>query len=266
MALRIFSRSPVCICLLVILGCGLFHPSQAQSPRAEYRILAVYSDKVEHDHVDFAHQAVRFFSTTARKDRFSFTATTNWDDLNTSNLAKYDLVLWLNDSPHTAPQRKAFEDYMRRGGGWLGFHVAAYNDSETDWPWFTSFLGSAVFSNNSWPPLPAILSVDDKSHPIARGIPQTFLSPSNEWYVWTPSPRLNTGVQVLLTLSPSNYPLGLKDTIISGDVPVVWTNTAYRMLYVNMGHGDRIFSSKGQNRLFENAILWLAPASFKRLR
>jgi hypothetical protein len=38
--------------------------------------------------------------------------------------------------------------------------------------------------------LPAILSVDDKSHPIARGIPQTFLSPSNEWYVWAPSPRL----------------------------------------------------------------------------
>jgi len=71
---------------------------------------------------------------------------------------------------------------------------------------------------------------------------------------------------VLLTLSPSNYPLGLKDTIVSGDVPVVWTNTAYRMLYVNMGHGDRIFSSDMQNQFFENAVLWLAPASFKPLR
>ena len=266
MALRIFGRSPGCICLLIILGCGLFHPSRAQRPRAGYRVLALYSDKVEHDHVDFAHQAVRFFSTTARKDHFSFTATTNWDDLNTSNLAKYDLVLWLNDSPHTSSQRKAFEDYMQHGGGWLGFHVAAYTDGETDWPWFTSLLGSAVFSGNSWPPLPAILSVDDGSHPIARGIPQTFLAPSNEWYVWTPSPRLNTGVHVLLTLSSSNYPLGLKDTIVSGDVPVVWTNTAYRMLYMNMGHGDRIFSSGVQNRLFENAILWLAPASLKPLR
>ena len=266
MALRIFSRSPACIGLLVIVGCGLFHPARAQRLQTEYRVLAMYSDKVEHDHVDFAQQAIRFFSTAARKDHFSFTATTNWDDLNTANLTKYDLVLWLDDSPHTAPQRKAFEEYMEHGGGWLGFHVAAYTDGETDWPWFTSFLGSAVFSNNSWPPLPAILNVDDPSHPIARGIPQTFLSPSNEWYVWTPSPRLCTGVQVLLTLSPSNYPLGLKYTIVSGDVPVVWTNTAYHMLYVNMGHGDRIFSSDMQNQLFENAVLWLAPAPFKPLR
>jgi len=124
-ASRIIGRSTHCICLLVILGCGLFHPARAQRPRAKYRVLAVYSDKVERDHLDFAHQAVRFFSTTARKDHFSFTATTNWDDLNTANLAKYDLVLWLNDSPHTAPQRKAFEQYMEHGGGWLGVHVAA---------------------------------------------------------------------------------------------------------------------------------------------
>jgi uncharacterized protein len=38
------------------------------------------------------------------------------------------------------------------------------------------------------------------------------------------------------------------------------------MLYLNMGHGDRIFSSDMQNQLFENAVLWLAPASFKPLR
>jgi len=259
-ALRIFSRSPACIGLLVILGCGLFHPARAQRPRAKYRVLAVYSDKVEHDHVDFAQQAIRFFSTAARKDHFSFTATTNWNDLNTANLTKYDLILWLNDSPHTGPQRKAFEEYMKHGGGWLGLHVAAYTDGETDWPWFTSFLGSAVFSNNSWPPLPAILNVDDASHPIARGIPQTFLSPSNEWYIWKPSPRLNKDVRVLLTLSPANYPIGLKDVVTGGDLPVVWTNTRYRMLYMNMGHGDRIFTSDTQNRLFEDAIVWLGTA------
>jgi uncharacterized protein len=36
-----------------------------------------------------------------------------------------------------------------------------------------------------------------------------------------------------------------------------WTNTRYRMLYMNMGHGDRIFTSELQNRLFEDAILWI---------
>ena len=41
------------------------------------------------------------------------------------------------------------------------------------------------------------------------------------------------------------------------DVPVVWTNTKYKMLYMNMGHGDKVFNSPTQNKLFENGILWL---------
>jgi len=59
-------------------------------------------------------------------------------------------------------------------------------------------------------------------------------------------------VKVLVTLAPRNYPIGLKDTITGGDLPVVWTNKKYRMVYVNMGHGDRIFESAMQNNLFED--------------
>jgi type 1 glutamine amidotransferase len=55
-------------------------------------------------------------------------------------------------------------------------------------------------------------------------------------------------------LASSNYPIGLKDTIEGGDVPVVWSNTRYRMIYMNMGHGDKIFNSAEQNRLFEAAL------------
>jgi len=80
-------------------------------------------------------------------------------------------------------------------------------------------------------------------------------------YIWKPSPRLNKDVQVLLTLDLSNYPIGLKDTITSGDLPVVWTNARYHMLYMNMGHGDKIFTNKEQNQIFENAVLWLGASA-----
>jgi type 1 glutamine amidotransferase len=46
-----------------------------------------------------------------------------------------------------------------------------------------------------------------------------------------------------------------------GDIPVTWTNTKYRMLYTNMGHGNRIFTSPQQNRFFESALLWLGRQS-----
>ncbi len=225
-----------------------------------FRVLAFYSDDVEHDHVDFAHQAIQFYTSAAQRNHFEFASTTNWDDLTIANLAGYQLILWLDDFPHKQQQRIAFEQYMTHGGGWIGFHIAAYNDRDTNWPWFVEFLGGGVFYGNNWPPLPAVLTVDDMRHPIARRIPEQFLSPANEWYIWKPSPRLNKDVKVLLTLSPSNYPLGLKDVVTGGDLPVVWTNTRYRMLYMNMGHGDRIFTSDLQNRLLEDALLWVGTA------
>ncbi|RSL18031.1 trehalose utilization protein [Edaphobacter aggregans] len=252
--------------LLMIFGlAGMVGVADAQQQPA-FHVLAFYSETVERDHVDFAHQAIEFYKAAAQRDHFEFSTTQNWDDLNAEKLAGYQLVAWLDDFPHTEPQRAAFEKYMEHGGGWLGFHIAAYNDEGTHWPWFVQFLGGGVFYGNNWPPLPATLTVDDPGHPVVKRIPASFLSPTNEWYIWRPSPRLNRDVKVLITLSPSNYPIGMKDVITGGDLPVVWTNTRYRMLYMNMGHGDRIFTSEVQNRLMEDAVIWTATAKETALR
>ena len=237
-----------------LLAFGLSPHAFGQQPR--FKALAFYSTKVEGDHILFANSALKFFSDLAAKDNFTFDSTTNWDDLSSAKLANYQLVLWLNDQPMKPEQRRAFQEYMDNGGAWLGFHVAAYNDKDTNWPWFVDFLGGGVFFTNSWPPIPAKLTVDDHAHPVTRDLPATFVAPDNEWYIWEPSPRRNKDVRVLVSLDPSNYPLGLKDILKSGDLPVVWSNTKYKMLYMNMGHGDKLFISPTQNTLFEDAILW----------
>jgi uncharacterized protein len=228
---------------------------QAQQPA--FRVLAFYSETVEHDHVDFAHQAIDFYTKAAERDHFEFVTATSWDDLNAAKLSGYQVVVWLDDFPHTQEQRAAFEQYMEHGGGWLGFHIAGFNNAGTKWPWFVKFLGGAVFYGNSWPPLPATLTVDDAKHPVVAHVPSSFVAPANEWYIWKPSPREDKDVKVLMTLSPKNYPLGMKEVLVGGDLPVMWTNTRYRMLYMNMGHGDRIFTSEIQNRLIEDALLWV---------
>src|SRR6516162_6274808 len=79
-------------------------------------------------------------------------------------------ILWLNDFPKMSQQRAAFERYMEHGGGWIGFHVAGYNNVDTHWPWFVNSLGGGVFCSNNWPLLPAKLMVDDPNGP-----PRTFL-------------------------------------------------------------------------------------------
>jgi type 1 glutamine amidotransferase len=234
---------------------------QASSRQSHFNVLAFYSTHVEKDHVLFAEQAMKFLAARAKAQGFNFETTSNWDDLNESRLKDVQVVMWLDDFPHTASQRAAFEHYMDHGGGWLGFHIAAYNDEGTHWPWFVDFLGGAVFYGNNWPPLPALLDVDDRTNPVTKRLPAQFTSPANEWYIWRPSPRLNRNVKVLITLDESNYPLGLKDTIEGGDLPVVWTNTKYRMIYMNMGHGDKIFDDALQNRLFEDVLSWLGATT-----
>lgn len=244
--------------LLSLLTCGmiLLSAAVARGQQATFHVLAFYSTHEEADHVAFARQAVRFYAALAGKDHFIFRSTTNWNDLNVSTLRQYRVILWLNTSPSENKERSAFEQYMEHGGAWIGFHAAGYNDESTHWSWFARFMG-AVFYGNSWPPLPATLSVDDPRNPVTNCLPKTFISPANEWYSWRPDPRANKKIRVLLTLDPKNYPLGLKDTLLAGDVPVMWTNTRYKMIYINMGHGNQIFSSPVQDRLFEDALLWL---------
>jgi uncharacterized protein len=248
--------------LALLLLVAMVLPAKAtEAQRSPFRVLAFYSPTAELDHVQFAESALKFFSSIAAKDNFTFDSTTDWAALNPENLKKYQVVVWLTDSPTNAEQRQAFQQYMEAGGAWLGFHAAGYNDKDTNWPWYVDFLGGAVFHINSWPPLPAKLVVDNQTSPATAGTPPAFVSPANEWYVWKPSPRLNKDVRVLVTLDPANYPLGLKDVIMSGDLPVVWTNTKYKMIYMNMGHGDKIFTSAMQNKLIEDALLSLVQSS-----
>ncbi|MCE1198144.1 MAG: ThuA domain-containing protein [Marinilabiliales bacterium] len=235
--------------------------SMAQFPR--FRVLAFFSRKVEPDHVTFAREAIVFFKGLTIGNGLVFDTTSNMEDLTSARLKSYDVVMWLNDFPHTAAQREAFQRYMENGGGWMGFHVSAYNDRDTQWPWLLDFLGGGVFYRNSWPALPAKLTIDDSAHPVTRGLPASYISPLNEWYQWKPSPRERKNIQVLVSLSPDNYPLGLKDIVPDGDLPVVWTNKDYRMIYLNMGHGAGIFGDATQNMLIIQALRWVVASDKK---
>jgi hypothetical protein len=234
------------------------HWLQSSAQSNPFSVLAFYTITVERDHVQFAQDALRFYTKLASQKHFRFDSTTDWSKINDDTLKRYQAIMWINEFPHTEQERKSFENFMEHGGKWIGFHVSAYNDSETHWPWFVNFLGGAVFYTNNWPPLAARLVVDDPKHPVARGIPSHYQAPINEWYQWKPSPRMNSQVKVLISLDSSNFPLGKKDIIFSGDMPVVWTNTRYKMIYLNMGHGDLVMSSPVQNRVFANALIWLS--------
>ena len=143
----------------------------------------------------------------------------------------------------------------------MGFHAAAYNDRNTHWPWFVDFLGGGVFYCNNWPPQPVLVETDTEEHPVTKSLPHEFVVPASEWYMWNPGPRENPDVEVLVSISQKMLPLGIKDIIMFGDLPIVWTNKKYRMVYLNMGHGDETFIDATQNLLLVNAFRWVVSCT-----
>ena len=227
----------------------------AKAPR--FKALIYYTQHAEEAHVQFAEQATTFFKKLNYGDGFVLDITTDFSKYPYEKLKEYNVIIMLNTSPNTKAERDAFEQYMENGGGWVGFHAAAYNDKNTHWPWFVKFLGGGVFYCNNWPPQPVLVEVDNEEHPVTKNLPASFVAPASEWYQWTPSPRQNKDVEVLLSLSSKNYPLGIKDVVNFGDFPIVWSNKNYRMIYLNMGHGDEEFIDGTQNLLLVNAFRWV---------
>lgn len=229
----------------------------AGAPR--FRILLYYSLDVEPAHQAFALQGVDFYHELTVGDGFLCDTCTSL--LRVSELSDYDAIVALNTMPANPDERALFEQYMEQGGGWVGYHAAGYNDASTDWPWFNQFLGCGDFKCNNWPPQPVLLEVDDPNHPVTRNLPSSFVAPASEYYQFASDIRHTQGVEVLLSLSQRNYPLGLKDIVYGGDWPVVWTNTAYRMIYLNMGHGDTGYTDATQNLLYINALRWVIASN-----
>lgn len=252
--------------------------ANAQENKATFHVIAFYAAKHDLAHISFVHEANKWFPKMARKYHFTYDSTNDWTRLNTTFLSRYQVVIFLDTRPEDPAQRTAFEKYMKNGGAWMGFHFSAFaltpSDYPQNWDWYhNKFLGSGSYVSNTWRPTSAILRVEDKHHPATKNLPATFKSAPNEWYRWSNDLRKNSDIKILLSIDSTSFPLGTgpKPSEIwhSGYYPVVWTNINYRMIYFNMGHNDmdyehhtnktlsHTFSSKMENRLIINAILWL---------
>ena len=227
----------------------------AKEPR--FKALLYYSDTAEEAHVWFANDAIDFFTRLTWGEGFILDVTTSLQGFDYERLKDYNTIIAVNISPGAKEERDLLEKYMENGGGWLGFHAAAYNDANTKWEWLNQFLGCGHFYCNNWPPQPALVEIATSESPVTKNLPSSFVAPETEWYQWNPSPALNPDVEILASLSQKNYPFGIKDIIYSGDFPVAWRNKKYRMVYLNYGHGDKGFSDATQNLLTLNAFRYV---------
>ncbi|HET6987782.1 MAG TPA: RICIN domain-containing protein [Kribbella sp.] len=264
---------PVLFALLLCLVSGSTAYAQPAGAQANFTVLAFYSGTWDAAHIDFEKEANQRFPQFGAQNGFTYTATNNWDQLNNLTASQYQVVMFLDDSPHTDAQRTGFQRYMNNGGAFFGFHVSAYNDASGGWPWFNNtLLGTGRFQSNTWGPTAVTLKAENRSHPSLVNTGATFQSSVSEWYSWQNDLRNNPDIQILASIDPSSFPVGTdpNQTWYSGYYPIIWTNKNYKMIYANFGHNamnyetntrlSSTFDSPAQNQFMMDALKWLGGA------
>ncbi|HEY2580663.1 MAG TPA: ThuA domain-containing protein [Mucilaginibacter sp.] len=273
------NKTTVTIITFYILCFGL-SAVKAQTDSPKFKVIAFYTARNDKAHISFVHEANQWFPKMAAKYHFQYDSTKNWSNMNAEFLSHYQVVIFLDTRADDPAQRAAFQKYMEGGGGWMGFHFAAFaltpSDFPQNWDWYhNKFIGAGQYVSNIWRPSTAILDVD-RNFPATKHMPKTFKTSPNEWYRWEYDLRKNPDIQILCSIDSASFPLGTgpKQSEIwhSGYYPVVWTNKNYKMIYFNMGHNDMdyehkydntdktlsyTFSSEMESKLIVDALLWL---------
>lgn len=207
---------------------------------------------------DAAHAAL---VAMAGRKGWSLVSTDKGGAFNAKTLAQFDAVVWNNISGDvlTLSQRKALQEYMAAGGGFVGLHGTA-GDPVYFWDWYADDLIGARFKGHPMEPQFQDASVRvNKNHPLARSLPAQWVM-KDEWYSFANNPR-DRGADILLTLDENSYsPVGMGQDLRMGDHPIAWTRCVGkgRMFYSAIGHLPDTYTEPHTSAMLEDAIAWAA--------
>ena len=240
------------------LICSSAIAAQAAGPR--FKVIALA--EAGGIHKPFVDAAKMWLNKLAAAENFSVDYIQDTNRIDREFLSQYQVFIQLNYPPYnwTPKAAAAFIEYIDAGGGWIGFHHATLLgefDGFPMWTWFSQFMGGIRFTGYIAKFATAKVYVEDRRHPVMKGVPESFLVENEEWYTYDKSPRPN--VHVLARVDESTY---TPDTSIKmgGDHPVIWTNVHHksRNIYIFMGHHPDLFQNSAFTTIFRNSIFWAA--------
>src|SRR6185312_6220992 len=110
---RTINRSALKALSITVLICCSVVDANSRNPK--FRVIAFFTAKQDQAHISFVQVANRWFPEMAAKYNFSYQSTSDWQNLNSDFLTKYQVVVFLDSRPEDPAQRTAFKAYMDHG-------------------------------------------------------------------------------------------------------------------------------------------------------
>jgi type 1 glutamine amidotransferase len=213
------------VALLAALSIG---PAGAQ-PADAFRVLAFTRTMgFRHDSIPDAVEAI---TRLGAEHGFSVDTTEDPSVFNDAQLPAYAAVIFLLTTGDVLddPQQATFERYIEGGGGFVGVHSAT--DTEYDWPWYGTLLGT-YFADHPPGTYEAAVRIEVANDPSTRDLPNPWRR-TDEWYNFRSNPRATPDILVLASLDESTYAGGTM-----GDHPIAWQHgfDGGRAWYTAGGH------------------------------
>ncbi|GAA4438227.1 ThuA domain-containing protein [Ravibacter arvi] len=227
-----------CLSILFIFGCA---GSRQQSPKKTATVQPRRAEVLFLGHHSKHHDADKFapwLSIKLFRSGVNTTYTTQLEDLNPENLAKFDgLIIYANHEYLPPAQEAALKQFVSAGKALIPLHSASGCFRNSDW--YISTIGGAFDSHKTGTFKNVIANA---RHPVMAGI--TEFETWDETYVHK---RINPDIEIL----------GYR---VEGDrkEPYTWVRTEgkARVFYTAYGHEDKTWTHIGFLNLVRNGVLW----------
>jgi type 1 glutamine amidotransferase len=207
-----------------------------------------------HDNIASSVEAIR---KMGRENGFEVDHSGDPAVFTSDNLRKYAALVFSNSNNEAFSddaQRRAFESYVKGGGGLVGIHSAT--GSERKWPQFWALMGGKFLRHPKMQKF--TIRVKDPSHPATRDLPATFEWDDECYY----NEHMNPAISPLLVTDPAKLDDPRKAEYpgdrFGDSLPLAWfiTEGGTRRFYTALGHKKEHYSDPLLYGQILGGILW----------
>lgn len=223
----------------------------------DYKILNFYADN---GHIHKSKEiGVTLIDSLGVANNWEVVTTDDPSFFTLKNLFAFDVVIFNNTCGNkgrifTKDEQRAFQQYIRNGGGFVGIHCAGalWHEGGEFQKWYEELVGTRLVNHPKVQS--AKLIIENNSHISTKHLPAEWVL-TDEWHRFSDNPRER--VNVLLSLDENSYE---GDKKMNGDHPFTWYQyiDGGRSFFTSLGHTVAIYKNENYQKLLVGGIIWAA--------